>query len=184
MVKFTKMAIINGFLEILKKKSLDKITVKDICELCEINRNTFYYYFEDIYDVLNAVFVAEKEKVMGSMDENMTFLEEYKRRAQIILNNRDTIIHIYQSKQRAILENYLETVVKDFVEKFVDKAAEGHGLTEEDVNYITCFYSYSIIGNMMRWIEKGMPPYKEDLISRMSKSFEVTINDLIRSFEE
>lgn len=33
------------FLHILKNKPLDRITVKDICEQCEINRNTFYYYF-------------------------------------------------------------------------------------------------------------------------------------------
>ena len=33
------------FFNILKNKPLDRITVKDICEQCEINRNTFYYYF-------------------------------------------------------------------------------------------------------------------------------------------
>ena len=45
MAKFTKKAIMYEFMSILEVKSLDKITVKDICERCEINRNTFYYYF-------------------------------------------------------------------------------------------------------------------------------------------
>ena len=50
MAKFTKQAIMNCLLELLNTKQLDKITVKDICEICEINRNTFYYYFQDIYE--------------------------------------------------------------------------------------------------------------------------------------
>ena len=45
MATFTRKAIMKTFLHILKNKPLDRITVKDICEQCEINRNTFYYYF-------------------------------------------------------------------------------------------------------------------------------------------
>ena len=43
MATFTRKAIMQTFLHILKNKPLDRITVKDICEQCEINRNTFYY---------------------------------------------------------------------------------------------------------------------------------------------
>ena len=56
MATFTRKAIMQTFLHILKNKPLDRITVKDICEQCEINRNTFYYCFKDIYDVLEAIF--------------------------------------------------------------------------------------------------------------------------------
>ncbi len=41
MAKFTKMAIMMCFMQLLEEKQIDKITVKDICESCEINRNTF-----------------------------------------------------------------------------------------------------------------------------------------------
>ena len=36
---------------------MDKITVKDIVEECGINRNTFYYYFADIYDLIDGFYV-------------------------------------------------------------------------------------------------------------------------------
>ena len=42
--ELTKKAINQAFLEILEKKPLDKITVRDITENCGINRNTFYYH--------------------------------------------------------------------------------------------------------------------------------------------
>lgn len=181
MAKYTKKAIMYGFMEILKEKTLDKITVKDICELCEINRNTFYYYYEDIYDVLDSVFQYEIDEVLKEESVSSSFLDEYKRSASIILNNKEAVIHIYESKRGDILEDYLDAVVKGFVKRAVLKEAAEYKLSDENIRYITCFYSYAIVGNTMRWISKGMPPYKEDLLTKISKSFEVTIKDLIES---
>lgn len=45
MTKLTRKAIQSSFLELLRTKSLDKITIKDLVERCEINRNTFYISF-------------------------------------------------------------------------------------------------------------------------------------------
>lgn len=44
MSKYTRQAIMYSMLKLLQEKSIDKIIVKDICEMCDINRNTFYYY--------------------------------------------------------------------------------------------------------------------------------------------
>lgn len=184
MAKFTKKAIMYEFMEILEVKSLDKVTVKDICERCEINRNTFYYYFEDIYDVLNSVFVMEKESVLDEIKDKASFLDAYRRSAAIILNNKKAVIHIYQSKRGDILRNYLEAVIKDFVGRAVEKEAEGYHLSEEDIRYITHFYAYAIAGSTMRWIENGLPPYREELLSRIAKSFDVTIQDMIEMCEK
>ena len=98
MATFTRKAIMKTFLHILKNKPLDRITVKDICEQCEINRNTFYYYFKDIYDVLEAIFEDEVRLVMDEAKEGVTFHDAYARVAAIILNNREAIMHIYASE--------------------------------------------------------------------------------------
>ena len=44
----TKMAIAFAFKELLSEKALDKVTVQEIAEKCEMNRKTFYYHFHDI----------------------------------------------------------------------------------------------------------------------------------------
>ena len=94
MAKFTKQAIMNCLLELLSTKQLDKITVKDICEICEINRNTFYYYFQDIYDVLDAVFQNEAEKSVRDVNEGVSFYEEIVRCSQIVFANKKAIFHV------------------------------------------------------------------------------------------
>ena len=53
---FTKEIIIRTLFELLNEKPLAKITVKDIVERCGVNRNTFYYHFRDISDVVESVF--------------------------------------------------------------------------------------------------------------------------------
>ena len=48
----TKRAIAAGIKELTKKKSFDKITVSDISEICGLNRQTFYYHFQDKYELV------------------------------------------------------------------------------------------------------------------------------------
>lgn len=184
MAKLTKKIIKSSFMELLKTRSLDKVTVKDIVENCEINRNTFYYYYSDIYDLLEHVFQEETEKVIMEEKPCNTFYEEYLRCATLILGYKEAIIHIYNSKSREVLEKYIETITRYLVKRFVQEAAQGYTVTEKNLEYICDFYSFSIIGTTLNWLHEGMPPYREDLIKRCAHSFEVTIENMIRFYSE
>ena len=59
---FTKEIIAKTFTELLDEKPMSKITVKDIVERCGVNRNTFYYHFKDIPDVVE--FILKKKRVI------------------------------------------------------------------------------------------------------------------------
>lgn len=52
----TKQAIRQAFIELLNERPLDKISVKDIAERSTVNRNTFYYYYADIYALVEEIF--------------------------------------------------------------------------------------------------------------------------------
>lgn len=54
MAAFTKLVIMRVFENLLSVKPLEKITVKDITDQCGISRNTFYYHYQDIYQVFKA----------------------------------------------------------------------------------------------------------------------------------
>lgn len=51
--KYTRMTIRNSLLELLKKKSFEKITVTEICKISDLNRGTFYLHYYDMLDVLD-----------------------------------------------------------------------------------------------------------------------------------
>ena len=180
MAKQTQKFIMSTFMQLLENESLDKIPVRDIVEECEINRNTFYYHYSDIYDLLDDVFRIEAEKFLEQdVDDNTTFGEEYARAAQFVLKYRKAILHIYDSKKRDVLENYLETLAFSFINRFVKKESEGYGLSDDDVNYITGFYTHAIVGNTIEWIKRKLPSGQEKFIERTAGTFNATVKDMI-----
>mgnify|MGYP000874165852 FL=1 len=181
MAKQTQRFIMSTFMHLLESESLDKITVRDIVEECEINRNTFYYHYSDIYDLLDDVFRVETEKFMSEdIDENTTFGEEYERAACFVLKYKKAILHIYDSKKRDVLQNYLETLAFSFISRFVKKEADGYGLPDEDIDYITGFYTHAIVGNTLGWIKRKLPSGQEKFIARTAGTFNATVKDMIR----
>lgn len=182
MSKFTKQRIMDSFLDLLNQKSLDKLTVKDVIEVAEVNRNTFYYYFEDIYDLLNNVFLKKFDDFCNETREKTTFYSEYVRAAEFIFTNKNAMEHVYHSKDKALIQQYMERVTKLFVRHFVEQAASDYDLSDDGITYLTCFYSNAIVGDTMHWIQDGMPPYRENYLFLVSKSFEDSIDDMICSY--
>ena len=182
MANFTRNMIIQIFLKQLESKSLDKITIKDIIEEAGINRNTFYYHFKDIYDLIDKIFEEELEKNLSEIEEESTFYDEYKKSAKLFLEHRKAIIHMEHSKSRDVVYNYIETITNDYVEKFVRRYAKGYDISEQGIQFITYFYSAAIYSNTIKWIQDGMSGYRDEFLEIISKSFETTIHMMIESY--
>lgn len=69
-VKYTRMVIRNSFLELLKEKPVNRITVKEICERSEINRATFYKHYQDPFDLLEQLEDELLAHTRGVLSEN------------------------------------------------------------------------------------------------------------------
>jgi len=74
MPKRTKLAILQAFNKLAKKKDFDKITVEQICKEAEVSRATFYRYFEDKYDVMNYNYRLLIDEYMNP--EHITTMED------------------------------------------------------------------------------------------------------------
>ena len=57
-VRYTKEIIQTSFLALLEKKSLSKITVKEVCDQAQINRGTFYKHYQNCYDLMDEIKAA------------------------------------------------------------------------------------------------------------------------------
>ena len=55
----TKRLMADALKQLMTKKPLNKITIREITEDCGVNRQTFYYHFEDIYDLMRWMFRQE-----------------------------------------------------------------------------------------------------------------------------
>ena len=67
-IQKTEKAIKNAFLELRAGKPLEKITVKELCELALINKSTFYSHYDDIYALSEAMEQETVASIIGSID--------------------------------------------------------------------------------------------------------------------
>ena len=179
MARRTQAMIMQAFMDLLAQKSVDKITVTDVIEKANVNRNTFYYYYDNIPSLLGAFFEQERIKFSGSSQRSDSLAEEYQRACALFRENRAAISHIYQSENRKAISNYLETAAEMFVGRFVRKAAEPYGLEEEGIRYVTHFYSYAIVGLTMHWIQENMPLDDMVLPERIESTFYASVEQVI-----
>ena len=115
----TKKNIHQAFLQLLSEKSLSQITVKELSDLADINRKTFYMYYSNIEDifaeledelVLKLVHVFEKELFQKEMFDSYSFFENLNRTIQEdidlyrILNHSDLLPHLIQRAKNALIE--------------------------------------------------------------------------------
>ncbi|MGB8455618.1 MAG: TetR-like C-terminal domain-containing protein [Anaerocolumna sp.] len=53
--RYTRMVLQESLFELMEKKPIIKITIKELCENADINRTTFYAYYTDQYDLLRKI---------------------------------------------------------------------------------------------------------------------------------
>ncbi|MEA4832793.1 MAG: TetR/AcrR family transcriptional regulator [Oscillospiraceae bacterium] len=167
MAQFTKQAIIQTFIMLLNEKPFDKITVTDIVERCGINRNTFYYYYSDIYALIDELFKTETQKIINANKEFNTWQEGFFEATGFALENKKAIFHIYNSMNRDVLEKYIYDVTKNNMTQFVQKQAEGLDASKEDINAISAFYTAALVGLVTKWLQDGMKDNPEPFIERL-----------------
>lgn len=75
-VEKTRKSIINAFIELRARKSLEKITVKELCERAVINKSTFYDHYRDVYDLSDALETEVVRSVIAGLSAPERILEQ------------------------------------------------------------------------------------------------------------
>ena len=68
----TKRYIQEAFRTLLEEKPMDRITVRDIVEECGLTRNTFYYHYDDIFDLFEDFLKTQLEQALRDSPQEMT----------------------------------------------------------------------------------------------------------------
>lgn len=69
----TQSAIKNAFLELHARKALEKITIKELCTLAQINKSTFYSHYDDIYDLSDQLQRETVAYVLSTMSHSSEY---------------------------------------------------------------------------------------------------------------
>lgn len=180
----TKKAIAYTFKDLLKEKPFNKITVNDISNQCNINRQTFYYHFQDIPDLVEWICIDDVDHLLKKKEEYETWEDKFLIVFKIMLEEKIFVENIYHSVSREVLRTNLYRLVYPIIYDEITKKSKDKGLREEDKKFITNFYKYAFVSIVFEWIDKDMYENPEMIVLKVSHLVTGTIDHAVQSLKE
>lgn len=168
MANFTKQAIAQTFMQLLNEKPFAKITVTDIVKRCGINRNTFYYYYQDMFALVDELLNRDLQDIVARHMNSGSWTAGFLEATTTLRENKTAIYHLYDSVNRARVEEYLFDLAKTTVSDFVTSQAAGLDVSDRDVQNITVLYTVAIEGMILEWLHSNMEQDPEAFLSDMA----------------
>ena len=159
-IRYSKKVIRESLMELMKTKSILSVSVKDICDLADIARSTFYDHYKDQYDLLRQI----EDETLAYFDELLVkYKDKYDKREMTqmleeiltyIANNSNSI-HVLLSEngdlgfQKKLLYHFImhNQIIKYFSE---------NQQNEEAMPYYTVFLVHGAIGLIQHWLKDNM----------------------------
>ncbi len=156
MANFTKKAIKETFIAMLEEHPLSEITVKDIVEKCGINRNSFYYHYQDIPALIEEIVKEEAEQILEKYPSVSTIVECFDALTEFATHRKRAIMHIYRSVNREVFERHLMTVAEYFVSNYVSIVITDDNIGDADKQTVIDYYKCVCFGLVLNWLNTGM----------------------------
>ena len=137
MAQHTKNAIRLAFIQLLNERPLDKISIKDIAEKSAVNRNTFYYYYADIFALVEDILQLEIEDFQAKMRRYDSWQEAFRDATAFASQNKRAIYHLYNSGNQETIRRYYHNVTLA-------------------IRVLAEFYSAALSGLTALWLQNGM----------------------------
>ncbi len=104
----TKELLAESLKELSARKSIDKITVKEIVQNCGFTAKTFYNHFQDKYDLIAWIYSTAALKIMSKIDgENYTWRDSLSDGFKYFLDNKDFLKNLIEKSLPEPLKKYL-----------------------------------------------------------------------------
>lgn len=160
----TRQNLKEAFWRLYKEKKIEKITISEICTVAGYNRSTFYAYFQDIYDILNAI-ESElirvddfKGIIVNNLIEN-NFPERVLRDLLALFEKCDEYFSILLGENGDPI--FRDKLFAHLTPAFSDLSPQGFTKTQQ---YALAYQNAGMILTITKWYENGKDIPVEDLI--------------------
>ena len=173
----TKKALAAALKKLMVNKPISKITVRELVAECGINRNSFYYHFEDIYALFKwmvesaAVEIVKQYDLMMDYHEVVSFVLDY------VENNQYLLTNAYNAIGQAGLKRFLYLDFISCLGNLIDQGARMQGI-ELDADYrefLCAFYAEAIAGTLLDYITHPQARSREKVIAYVERLLRSTL---------
>lgn len=177
MSMLTMKTIMQTFSEMIEEMPFDKITVLALVKRCEINHNTFYYHFQDLYELLDKWIQYETDKLVKTLEDPTDFKAEMKAIFQACKEYPKIINHILSSLSKEQLEYHFFIKTEDSISKYIKKQLEDAGkhLSDEQIQSTAEFCRFALAGYFLKFNYMQSKPDVDKYVNH----FEWIFDDLV-----
>ena len=140
---------------LMEKKSMDKITVTDLVDTCGISRQTFYYHFQDLMDVVEW---SMEQIVEEKIQEGMTIEDPEEALYRMIAytpKEKEIIANLLRSQQREQIERAIIKNLRNYLSAMMKRKNSDLDIGEEDMEVLLDFWAFGIVGVLLSSISRG-----------------------------
>ena len=146
-----KALIADTFTEMLEKEDLDKITVTKLIEECQISRQTFYYHYRDILDVLEWAFGQAAQNLAKQSMEAENEVDAVQIYLNFVRDNKIKLEKLRDSKRWVQIERILIESVMKYLRQMAQSKTPGIEISVDDAEMLLCFYAYGMTGVLLQY---------------------------------
>lgn len=163
----TKAALGDALKKLCKEKPLDKISISDITNECGLNRQSFYYHFQDKYELLGWIYYNE---LFVHFNSGVGF-NNWEKNLEAFLTNMRNDKEFYSCALKSsdrTFEKQLYRIMHRLFVKFIHYAVRKMA-TRNKAEFFSNYYSHGFCGVIIDWAIKGMKETPEVLVSRIKE---------------
>ena len=176
----TKLQLAAALKILMAQKSMDKITIAELTNLCNIRRQSFYYHFEDIYDLLRWMIENEAISLLKQQEGALLWKEGLLQLFRYLEENRTVCLCALKSVGRDHLRRFFEADIYAIIHRTIEQLTENIGVHNNldsfvDVEMLTHFYVVALAGMIESWLLGEIDRTPEQLIQFV----DIILNDQI-----
>ena len=144
-----KAAVADALLELIRRKDADKITVKDLVEVCGISRQTFYYHFKDIVDVVEWAAQQGVQRLVRKSLNAATPREALGVFVDFAVESQPLVQRLLNSQRREAMERIMVDATRTYLADSLRERRGTPALRAGDWKIALDFYAYGMTGLLL-----------------------------------
>ncbi|WP_062047713.1 TetR/AcrR family transcriptional regulator [Bacillus sp. JCM 19034] len=163
--QYTRKVLKNSLIELLQNKPINAISVKEICQLADINRSTFYAHYTDLYDLLQQI----EEEIIQDIDNTLsTFTYDDKDNSlkvtikllEYIAANKDSCQTLFSENGSTTFQKKVILLAQDCT---IGQWFSYNKIAPHIAEYISLFLVNGSICTIQQWLKNGMDQTPEEM---------------------
>ncbi|EOS25570.1 hypothetical protein C806_01697 [Lachnospiraceae bacterium 3-1] len=173
-----KRKFIEALKILMESEPLDRITVTEIVNVCQVTRPTFYRYFKDKYDLVNWYFDILAQKSFRQMGVSLSLREGLVKKFQLMMEERVFFSSAFSSSAQNCLIDYDYECIYQFYREVIHK--KNVDFLTPEIDFLLRMYCHGSIFMTAEWTKNNMILTPEEISDRLLDALPPKLYELLK----